>query len=150
MNVCTRVKLCWLCASLLLFGGCASSTIESRRSEKLAVYSNLAPEEQRLVDQGQIKVGMTTDAVYIAWGPPAQVVESEDQQQGRITTWLYHGSWMQENRYWAYRETGAPGADLYLERYLISDYTPRDYLRAQIHFVDGQVASWRTLPRPLD
>ena len=115
----------------------------------MAAYATLSPEEQQLVDEGQIKIGMTADAVYIAWGPPAQVVESEDQQ-GRVTTWLYHGSWMEENRYWAYRETRAGGTDIYLERYLISDYTPRDYLRAQIQFVDGRVASWRTLPRPLD
>ena len=116
----------------------------------MAAYSDLSPEEQQLVDQGQIKVGMSADAVYIAWGPPAQVIEAENPQ-GRVTTWLYHGSWMQENRYWAYRETRAgPGPDIFLERYLISDYTPRDYLRAQIQFVDGRVHSWQTLPRPLD
>ena len=143
------VKLCCFCAIGLLLSGCATSTIESRRSEKLSAYSNLSQEEQHLVDEGQIKIGMSTDAVYIAWGPPAQVLESEDEQ-GRLTTWLYHGSWMQEDRYWAYRETRAGGDDLFLERYLISDYTPRDYLRAQIQFVDGRVASWRTLPRPLD
>ena len=149
MNVSNRVKLCWLSLCILLAGGCASSTIESRRSEKLAAYSSFSQEEQHLVDAGQIKVGMSADAVYIAWGPPAQVLESEDPS-GKVTTWLYHGSWMEENRYWAYRETRAGGDDLYLERYLISDYTPRDYLRAQIQFVDGRVASWRTLPRPLD
>lgn len=149
MNVFTPVKLCWPAALLLFLLGCATSTIESRRSEKLSAYSNLSPEVQKLVDQGQIKVGMSADAVYIAWGPPAQVIEAEDQQ-GRVTTWLYHGSWMQENRYWAYRETRAGGTDLYLERYLISDYTPRDYLRAQIQFLDGRVHSWQTLPRPLD
>ena len=94
-----------------------------------------------------IKVGMSADAVYIAWGQPAQVLESEDQQ-GHITTWQYYGTWMQENRYWAYRESGRGRGDLYLERYLITDYDPRDYLRAEIHFKDGKVISWRTLPRP--
>lgn len=149
MNVRNRVKLFGPAALIFLLVGCATSTIESRRAEKMAVYSNLAAEEQKLVDEGQIKVGMSADAVYIAWGPPAQVIEAEDQQ-GRVTTWLYHGSWMEENRYWAYRETRAGGTDLYLERYLISDYTPRDYLRAQIQFVNGRVHSWQTLPRPLD
>lgn len=135
--------------ALLLAGGCATSTIESRRAERMAAYERLSPEEQRLVDMGQIRVGMSADAVYIAWGPPAQVVERQDQQ-GHVTTWLYHGSYMEENRYWAYRETRAGGQDIFLERYLISDYTPRDYLRAEIRFAGGEVISWATLPRPLN
>jgi hypothetical protein len=129
--------------------GCATtSTIESRRAEKLGAYQSLAPEERQLVDQGQIKMGMSADAVYIAWGPPSEVLESEDPQAGRITTWRFYGSWMQESRYWAYRETSRGGADLYLERYLVTDYHPRDYVRAEISFKEGRVLSWRTLPRP--
>jgi hypothetical protein len=134
--------------ALILCACSTPSTIESRRGEKQSAYSTLGPEEQALVDQGQIKMGMTTDAVYIAWGKPAQVLESEDPQRGRITTWQYQGSWMQENRYWAYRETRRGGADLYLERYLVSDYQPRDYVRAEITFKDGRVLAWRTLPQP--
>lgn len=134
---------------LVLFAGCGTpSTIESRRTEKLSAYSTLAPEEQKLVDEGQIKIGMSADAVYIAWGKPAEVLESEDPAQGRITAWRFYGSWMQESRYWAYRETRRGGDDLYLERYLVSDYQPRDYVRAEINFKDGRVLSWRTLPRP--
>lgn len=132
----------------LLVGCGTPSTIETRRTEKLGVYGTLSPEEKAFVDQGQIKMGMTADAVYIAWGKPAQVLESEDPQRGRITTWQFHGSWMQENRYWAYRETSRGGADLYLERYLVSDYQPRDYVRAEITFKDGRVLAWRTLPQP--
>jgi hypothetical protein len=90
---------------------------------------------------------MTQDAVYIAWGKPAEVLESEDQN-GHITSWRYYGSWMQESRYWAYRETSRHGKDLYLERYLVSDYQPRDFVRAEINFKDGKVISWRTLPKP--
>ena len=144
---------CALILAFLAFGffcaGCATpSTIDSRRAEKLNAYSALAPEERQLVDQGQIKMGMTSDGVYIAWGPPSEVLESEDPQQGRISTWRYYGSWMQESRYWAYRETSRGGRDLYLERYLVSDYQPRDYVRAEINFKNGRVLSWRTLPRP--
>lgn len=128
--------------------GCAApSTIESRRGEKSAAYENLPPDQKALVDAGQIKTGMSADAVYIAWGPPAEVLESEDPQ-GHITSWRYYGSWMQESRYWAYRETRRGGDDLYLERYLVSDYQPRDYVRAEINFKDGKVLSWRTLPKP--
>ena len=137
-----------LLISLFLVGCATTSTIESRRAEKLGAYQSLAPEERQLVDQGQIKMGMSADAVYIAWGPPSEVLESEDPGAGRITSWRFYGSWMQESRYWAYRETSRGGNDLYLERYLVTDYHPRDYVRAEISFKDGKVLSWRTLPRP--
>jgi hypothetical protein len=60
-----RVTLLLLAAVLL--SGCAS-TIQDRRNERLAAYSQLPAETQTLVDTGQIKVGMPKDAVYIAWG----------------------------------------------------------------------------------
>ncbi|MGV3773695.1 MAG: hypothetical protein ACO1QB_12395 [Verrucomicrobiales bacterium] len=139
----------WMLLGAMLLGGCVTkSTIESRRIEKGAVYASMTPAEKMLVDQGQIKIGMSADAVYIAWGPPSEVLESEDPQSGRITTWRYYGSWMEETRYWAYRETSLGGTDLYLERYLLSDYNPRDYVRAELLMQDGRVLSWRTLPRP--
>jgi hypothetical protein len=132
---------------LAILAGCTTSTIETRRGEKAAAYNALSPEEKQFVDEGQIKVGMSADAVYIAWGQPAEVLEAEDAT-GHVTTWRFYGSWMQESRYWAYRETRRGGADLYLERYLVSDYQPRDYVRAEINFKEGKVLSWRTLPRP--
>jgi len=135
--------------TLFIFAGCKTSTIESRRLEKISAYNQLSQEEKQLVDQGQIKIGMSADAVYIAWGPPAEVLQEETPQQGRLSVWRYYGTWMQENRYWAYRETKRPDNDLYLERYLISDYNPRDYVRAEIIVKEGKVASWRTLPRPV-
>lgn len=127
--------------------GCQSSTVESRRAERSHAYAALSPDQRELVDQGQIKVGMTEDAVYIAWGQPAQVVTSEDTQ-GRTTTWLYHGSWLEENRYWSYREVSRDGR-LYLERYLDRDYNSRDYISSEIVFHNGVVVRWRTLPRPV-
>jgi hypothetical protein len=148
MHVRAHVKGCVSAALAILFlTGCATSSIETRRAEKISAYHNLNPEERQLVDAGQIKVGMSSDAVYIAWGPPSEVLESEDQN-GRVTSWRYYGSWMQENRYWAYRETRRGHDDLYLERYLVSDYQPRDYVRAEILLQNGRVISWRTLPRP--
>ena len=127
--------------------GCKTSSIESRRTEKSAAYAQMSAELRLLVDQGQIKIGMSADAVYISWGKPSEILESEDQT-GRKTVWRYYGTWMQETRYWAYREVNRGSPDLALERYLISDYNPRDYVQSEIVLVDGKVASWRTLPRP--
>jgi len=136
----------------LVFAGCATkSTIESRRVERSSAYDTLPADQKTMVDAGQIRVGMSADAVYIAWGKPNEILESEDPQQGHLTFWRYYGSWLQENRYWAYREVNrGPRGGIYLERYLTSDYSPRDYVRSEIVLKDGKVISWRTLPKPVD
>ena len=131
----------------ILFAGCASNnTVQKRRTERATAYAALPLETRELVDKGQIKVGMTMDAVYIAWGKPAQVLQSEDEH-GAVTTWLYEGGWLEETRYWSYRSMGR-GRDMCLERYPMNDYQPRTYIRAQLTFVDGVLKSWRTLPQP--
>src|SRR2546422_7798138 len=42
-----------LLLGFLLLAGCATSTVESRRKEKLAAYNALSPEEKELVDKGR-------------------------------------------------------------------------------------------------
>lgn len=120
----------------LFLTSCATSSIESRRRERAGSYATLSPEFQKLVDEGQIRRGMTSDAVYIAWGKPAQVLQQENHQ-GVVMTWLYHGGWLEETRYWTHTSR-AP----------ISDYQPRTYVSAEITFVNNIVDSWRTLPKP--
>jgi len=117
-----------------ILAGCATSTVQSRKNERPAAYAALSPELRALVDQGQIKVGMNMDAVYLAWGKPAQVLQQEDAS-GAVTTWLYEGGWMEENRYWYHRR-------------LMYDYQPRTFVRAEIVFAGGLVREWRTLPQP--
>lgn len=119
-----------------LVTGCATSSIESRRRERADGFAALSPEFKALVNDGQIRSGMTPDAVYIAWGKPAQILQREDQD-GVVTVWLYHGGWLEETRYWTYNSR-AP----------LNDYQPRTYVSAEINFVDGTVQSWRTLPKP--
>jgi hypothetical protein len=134
---------------LWLVAGCSTSTVDSRRKERAAAYSTLTPEEKELVDRGQIQTGLSQDAVYIAWGPPAQILQSQTGSNGVQTVWLYEGTTMEETRYWTFREvpSGRRG-HVFLERYLDRDYDPRAYVNAEIVFVGGKVASWRTLPRP--
>jgi hypothetical protein len=141
------VKLALLILLCLGAAGCATSTIDSRKKERSAAYQALPPDQKQLVDQGQIQVGMSADAVFIAWGPPSEILESETEQ-GHWTTWVYHGQVMEESRYWTYREIARDGTT-FLERRLESDYFPRSYVRAEINLQNNQVKSWRTLPRPL-
>jgi hypothetical protein len=122
----------------LLLTGCATSSIETRKRERAAGFSALSPEFQRLVSDGQIRRGMSEDAVYIAWGKPAEILHQEDQN-GLATIWVYLGGWMQETRYW-----------YPYQRYPYTDYQPRSYVRAEITFINGVVEAWHTLPQPLN
>lgn len=116
--------------------GCATSSIESRRQERMTSYASLSPEVKSAVDAGQIRRGMTSDAVYIAWGKPSQILQQEDER-GPVTTWLYHGSYLEETRYWPYRA-----------RVPNYDYNIRGYVSAEVIFQNGVVTNWRTLPKP--
>lgn len=70
----------------LLFFGC--STVETRINEHPDVYHSLSANQQQLVANGQIQVGMRPEAVYIAWGSPDQRVQGA--MRGAMTeTWIY-------------------------------------------------------------
>ena len=134
-----------LLASLML-AGCATSTIQTRQQERSAAYAALSPDFRNLVDQGQIKIGMSTDAVYIAWGRPAEILAGETAQ-GQTVTWLYHGTELEEYRYWSYRPF-YHRSYVFAEPSLQHDYYPRDYVSAEVIFQNGAVKEWRSLPRP--
>jgi hypothetical protein len=121
--------------ALVVMAGCATApTVESRKKERPGAYASLPDDQRQLVDQGQIKVGMNMEAVYLAWGKASQELRSESEAGGAVT-WLYEGAWMDEYRYWGYR-------------HLHTIYQPRTFVRAEVVFVNGIVKSWRTLPQP--
>jgi hypothetical protein len=118
---------------VLLLAGCATSTVQSRKQERYAAYQALPPELKAAVDQGQVKVGMSMDAVYIAWGKPGQVSQSGNQN-GEATDWSYLGFYTQETQFWGYRR-------------MFYGYTTLTYPRAVVKFVNGVVVEWQTYPR---
>src|SRR6266542_345867 len=70
----------------LIFAGC--STTETRISGHLEIYQSLSSRDQALVSQGQIRDGMSPNAVYLAWGSPDRKIVGN--MRGRPTeTWLY-------------------------------------------------------------
>jgi hypothetical protein len=130
-------RVSWL-LPVLLFTGCATtSTIQSREQERAAAYAAFPQNIKALVNEGRIAAGMTPDAVYIAWGPPGQVLESGNQY-GEFTSWIYQGAFLEETRYWIGRRFPHP----------TYDYEPRTYISAEIVFANGVVQSWRTYPQP--
>ena len=75
-----------LAAGAIILTGC--STTESRIKEHNDLFASLSPREQELVSRGEIRVGMSENAVWLAWGSPDQ--KSVGAMRGRQTeTWLY-------------------------------------------------------------
>jgi len=136
----------WLLVASLSLTGCATSTIESRRHERLAAYNALSSGQRIEVDAGQIKIGMPMDAVYIAWGKPSQIGRG-DPSQG--VTWLYHGTYREEKSFWSdydrWHDSG-----YYTAPYATHDARPHSYVRAEVRFAGGVVTEWHSLAGPGD
>jgi outer membrane protein assembly factor BamE (lipoprotein component of BamABCDE complex) len=64
------------------------STPQTRISEHLGLYQSLSRRDQTLVSQGQIRIGMSRTAVWLAWGSPDRKIVS-NIGRGPTETWIY-------------------------------------------------------------
>jgi hypothetical protein len=72
--------------SALIVASC--STTETRISEHPEIYQTLSRSDQALVSQGQIRAGMSQNAVWLAWGSPDRKIVGN--MRGHTTeTWIY-------------------------------------------------------------
>ncbi len=142
----TRV---FLLAILVSFSACKTPTVESRKTERSDAYSKLSSEDRVLVDRGQVGVGMTPDAVYIAWGKPDQVLHS-GSAEGVYETWLYQGSTLKRRHSWQFREAQDQNGRVFFVRSFEPDYYSQEYIKAEIRFFEGKVKDWKTLGSPLN
>ena len=73
-------------ASALILASC--STPQTRINDHPDLYQTLSPRDQALVNQGQIRSGMSQNAVWLAWGEPDRKIVGN--MAGRSTeTWIY-------------------------------------------------------------
>ena len=64
------------------------STPQTRISDHPDLYQSLSPRDQALVGEGQIRSGMSRNAVWLAWGSPDQKIVGN--MAGNSTeTWIY-------------------------------------------------------------
>jgi len=77
-----------------LSSGC--STVVSRSEEKAAVFNTLDLPTQTRLKQNVVRVGDSTDMVYIALGHPDRVLETTTTT-GRVQTWVYTVTWQEYN-----------------------------------------------------
>jgi outer membrane protein assembly factor BamE (lipoprotein component of BamABCDE complex) len=75
-----------IAAAVLILTSC--STPQTRISDHPDLYQSLSPRDQALVSQGQIRYGMSRNAVWLAWGSPDSKVIGN--MRGHSTeTWVY-------------------------------------------------------------
>ena len=79
--------------------GMGCSTVRSRKTERAEAYNALSPRYRALVDEGFIDVGMNTNAVYIAWGKPYEIMRV-DFPSGERTVWVYTGATAEQVSSW--------------------------------------------------
>jgi hypothetical protein len=78
-------------SAALLFASCAPSTPQARIQKHPEKFEALGENDRALVEQGQLASGMSTDAVFLAWGAPAGVFQGS--KAGKSTErWDYVGS----------------------------------------------------------
>ena len=71
---------------LLILTSC--STPQTRISEHSDLYQTLSQKDQALVSQGQIRIGMSRTAVWLAWDAPDRKIIG-NMGGGRTETWIY-------------------------------------------------------------
>src|ERR1035437_2056179 len=83
--------LAFLGAALVLaflVTGCETNGRTARIQEKSAVDATLTPWQKKVIDDGGVERGYTTDVVYMALGTH-KTVKSKDTPEGKTEMWTY-------------------------------------------------------------
>jgi hypothetical protein len=129
----TLVPLALVLALLALLAGCANPG--ARIKDNPAAFSGLPPEQQALVQKGEIGLGMPEAAVELALGRPDRVTEHTDAS-GLTRIWHYTDVEYADN----------PG--FYRRQYLYDPFLYPGYFapaietdRVRVVFKDGKVTA---------
>ena len=61
---------------------------QARIEQNSAIYNRLSARDKELVARGDIRKGMSKDAVYLSWGPPGMVREGSSGSSSSVA-WAY-------------------------------------------------------------
>ena len=121
----------------LIFSSC--STPETRISDHPDLYQSLSHRDQTLVNQGQIRIGMSRTAVWLAWGSPDQKIVG-NMGGGTTETWVYV---CYTTYYPPYGPWGYFGDPLY-DPFYFSFFPPSiPYPSKLVTFAHGRVVSYQ-------
>lgn len=107
-------------------------------------FSKLSVKDKGLVRRGEIAIGMSKDAVMIAWGEPSRVFEGGKEGKNRerweyVKTRAVQDPYGPSPFYPSYRHGRCYG---YRDPYMGHHTTYVSYTTASVTFVDGKVESW--------
>lgn len=126
-----------------ILSSCATSTPQGRVERDPARYNRLSDTDKSLVDQGNIRTGMSADAVYLAWGTPHAV--SKGGVGNSVTErWTYTGT----TPVWSNQLNVGYGGGFGRHGYYggFYDYGPTvtyvPYAAGVVHFTNGRVTKW--------
>ena len=136
-----------LCFAVLLLALASCNTIDSRISEKQAVFDRLDPQVQAKIRQGIVEVGYTEDMVYIALGRP-DARHQKVTAKGDETTWVYKTYYEQYEgiahvgyRRIVFFDPGTRVYHVYYEPVSEPVYSEHEEDNIRVTFVNGKVAS---------
>jgi len=123
------------------------STPETRISEHPDLYQSLSHRDQALVSQGQIRIGMSRTAVWLAWGRTDQRIVG-NMGDGPTETWIY--TYCASYPYYPYYAPwdvyfGAPLYDPFCYSWFPQSIP---YPGKIVTFANGRVASYRYVTSP--
>jgi hypothetical protein len=81
-----RASTLGLATAAIILTSC--STPETRISDHPDLYQSLSHRDQALATQGQIRIGMSRTAVWLAWGSPDRKILG-NMGGGPTETWVY-------------------------------------------------------------
>jgi outer membrane protein assembly factor BamE (lipoprotein component of BamABCDE complex) len=136
-------KLLLIAAVLGAAGLTGCSTVSSRISENPGLFASLPPDQQSLVQQGKVSVGMTMPTVRLAKGDPDRVT-TRTTAAGMMQVWHYvnydnDGVILYSGYYHRWRGLNGWGPDYpyYLD---YPNRRPHDYFRVEFGN-DGRVVA---------
>ncbi len=132
-----------LAAASLLLASCQVATPAARIEKNPVLFESLPEQDRSLVLQGQIRAGMSPEAVFLAWGYPNSQPYVGEKDGKRLVRWVYTrmepvmvtptwGGPCWGPRGWCHDHYTAPD----------TIYIPRN--TAYVTFEDDKVVSWET------
>ncbi|MDZ4742192.1 MAG: hypothetical protein SGI98_02085 [Verrucomicrobiota bacterium] len=137
MNTFGRLVLLLLLVTFLT--GC--STIQSRTKERQGAFNALSPNDKQLVQQGMIRTGMNTDAVYIAMGTPTRK-KIKQSDKGDFSSWYYDRTLSDTIPQWSYAYAQDDCGNVVAYPYYDPIYTYYNVPFIKVTFKNGKVIQW--------
>ncbi len=141
-----RPFLACLAGVLLGTVGCqtGSSIGASPKSTRAAAYAALPEETRKVLDQGRLAEGMSSNVVVVAWGRPSKVLAGLPPYSDE--RWSYYGSYTERRAIWTFTPQ-SNGYDRVDPNIMPISH---QYVRAVVSFWKGEVVQWERFDPPTD